>query len=295
MNEKSEIVKTNGNTLDVFGTGFEQAQRICKALAASCVVPPMYQGSIPNCLIALDVANRIGIGVLAVMQKMYIVHGKPGFEATFVASAVNACGRYTPLRAKCNDLAGDDYGFYAVATEKSTGELLIGTTIDWKMVKKEGWNKKDGSKWLTMPEQMFKYRAMSFWQREYDPGLTSGVGTTDEYEDTIESDPAEVLPQTLDTVIASNEKKTSISPPPNKAQQDIAEAKKKDENTDLRKEVAEMANELWGDKGMIKLSELFRQDGTSWSTANFENLNKMHSELGDRLVVKADELSEKEE
>jgi hypothetical protein len=146
-------------------------------------------------MIALDVACRMEVGVLAVMQKMYIVHGKPAFESTFVSAAVDACGRYSPLRAKCNNKTGDDYGYYAVATELSTGEELVGTTIDWKMVKAEGWDKdkpiyKNGqktgvqrSKWNTMPDQMFKYRAKSFWKNEFEPGITMGIRTIDEIED----------------------------------------------------------------------------------------------------------------
>lgn len=177
------LAKRENEAIDVFGVGFEPSQRICKALAASAIVPTMYQGNIPNCMIALDIANRLGMCVLSVMQKMYIVHGKPAFESTFTSAAVNACGRYTPLRAICNDLDGDDYGYYACATERETGEQLIGTTVDWHMVKKEGWDKKSGSKWLSLPEQMFKYRAQSFWVREYEPGITMGFPSTDEVDD----------------------------------------------------------------------------------------------------------------
>ena len=48
------------------------------------------------------------------------------------------------------------------------------------MVKAEGWDSKTGSKWKTMPEQMFKYRAAAFWQRAYAPEISMGLQTAEE-------------------------------------------------------------------------------------------------------------------
>lgn len=299
--EEAIVKQSTPETLDVFGSGFERAHKIANALAYSEIVPTLYRGqeNIPNCLIALDIANRTRVGVLAVMQNMYIVHGRPAFETKFIAAAVNACGRYSPLRTKCNGLSGDEYGYYAYATEITTGEKLIGTTINWKMVKDEGWNKnkkrRDGgvelSKWNTMPEQMFKYRAMAFWQREFDPGLTMGVLTVDEAEDiVVDIEKVEPAPKTLDVVIESNkrraetsEKKASTEPTePNQAQRDIAEAKSQASAMDtetLRVEVIDKASALWGDDAMLRLGQLMRQDGTSIYDAGFDALQAVSAKL----------------
>jgi hypothetical protein len=51
------------------------------------------------------------------------------------------------------------------------------------MVDAEGWSKKTGSKWLTMPEQMFMYRAAAFWSRVFAPEISLGMHTSDEVED----------------------------------------------------------------------------------------------------------------
>ena len=51
------------------------------------------------------------------------------------------------------------------------------------MVKNEGWASKPGSKWKSMPEQMFRYRAAAFWQRMYAPEISMGFSTADEIED----------------------------------------------------------------------------------------------------------------
>lgn len=272
---ETTITKTNEipDRLDVFGRHFVEAQRVAKALSCSGVVPTMYQGNVPNCLIALDISNRVGVGVLAVMQKMYIVHGKPAFEATFVAAAVNACGRYSPLRCRCNNLEGDNFGYYAVAVELSTGEELRGTTVDWKMVKAEKWNQdtktKSGaiqkSKWNTLPEQMFKYRAMSFWQREFEPGLTMGIMTADETADVVAHDVLEVEPvTTLDAVAEQNEKKTVAESP-------------------ARTETMAAARELWGDNAMVKLSQELRRRNKSITDATDTDFAAVLDEINEAL------------
>jgi hypothetical protein len=51
------------------------------------------------------------------------------------------------------------------------------------MAKKEGWSTKNGSKWLTMPGQMLRYRAASFWSRAYASDLSLGFYTSDEVRD----------------------------------------------------------------------------------------------------------------
>jgi hypothetical protein len=70
------VVKMGWNDLQ----GFELMQRAAKALAASTLVPQQFQGNLPNCLIALEMAQRIGASPLMVMQNLYIVHGRPGWS-----------------------------------------------------------------------------------------------------------------------------------------------------------------------------------------------------------------------
>lgn len=168
--------------------GFELLQRGAKALAASTLVPAQYQGNLPNCMIALNMACRLRADELMVMQNLYIVHGNPGWSSKFLIASVNTCGRYSSIRYEWRGTADqDDFGCRAWAIEKATGERLDGIWIDWKMVKAEGWSKKNGSKWLTMPDQMFIYRAAAFWQRAYAPEISMGLPTVEELGDTFEA------------------------------------------------------------------------------------------------------------
>lgn len=168
-------------------SSFALAVRKAKAITSSSLVPEQYRGdtNLANAMIALEVADRIGASPLMVMQNLYVVHGRPGWSSTFLIATVNGCGRFTPLRFEVSgdDPEKDDYRVRAVAKDRDSGDVLNGTWITWKMVKAEGWHTKSGSKWKTMPEQMFMYRAAAFWTRMYAPELSLGIHTADEVTD----------------------------------------------------------------------------------------------------------------
>lgn len=165
---------------------FDAAQRMAKALSQSSIVPKDYQGNIANCLVAMEIAGRTGAGIMMVMQNLYVIQGRPSWSAIFLIGSVNSCGRFSPLRYEIQ--GGDDpsamsYRVRANATELATGDHLTGEWITWAMVNGEGWLSKSGSKWKTMPGQMFRYRAASFWVRTYAPEISLGMVTADEAED----------------------------------------------------------------------------------------------------------------
>lgn len=167
--------------------GFELLQRVAKAFASSTLVPAQYQNSLANCMIALNLARRLKADELMVMQNLYIVHGNPGWSSKFLIACVNTCGRFTALRYEWRGQPGsDEYGCRAWAVERETGERLNGVWIDWKMVKAEGWNSKSGSKWKTMADQMFVYRAAAFWQRAYAPEISMGLSTAEEMAEIVD-------------------------------------------------------------------------------------------------------------
>ena len=168
---------------------FEFAQRIGKMLAASTMLPDHFRNNIGNCLIALNMSERLGIDVFGLMQTSYVVHGRPGFEAKLLIAIFNARTQLfiPPLRweMKGDFPKGPDAACRAYAVDKETNEPLYGEWIDWDLVTAEGWHEKKGSKWLTMPGQMYRYRAASFFINAYEPGLKMGIHTVDELEDMV--------------------------------------------------------------------------------------------------------------
>lgn len=174
------------NSMLVFGNveNFEAAQRMAKLLMASSIVPQQYQNNLANCTVALEMANRMGASPLLVMQNLYIVHGNPGWSSKFLIATLNACGKFSPLRYReFGEEGTDDWGCYAYAIDKMTGEELQGPKVTIGMAKKEGWFSKTGSKWQTMPQLMLHYRAAAFFQRTYAPEISMGLMTSEEIQD----------------------------------------------------------------------------------------------------------------
>jgi hypothetical protein len=167
--------------------GFELAQRAANLLSQSSLVPKEYQGNLPNCVIALNMAARMTADPLMVMQNLYIVHGRPGWSSQFLISTFNTSGKFSALRYEWVGEEGkDSWGCRAWAIEKATGEKLVGSTVTIGLAKKEGWYSKSGSKWPTMPQQMLMYRAASWFIRAYAPELAMGMHTAEEIHDTID-------------------------------------------------------------------------------------------------------------
>lgn len=192
---------------------FEAMQRCAKPYAESTVVPTAYRGNLGNCIIALDLAHRMNLPALAVMQNLYVVNGNPSWSSKFLVASINTCGRFTNLRYRKRNLGPlgkvkynglewdnekkrqttkvmefdatgiDNWECVAYAVEKATGETLESDPVTIEMAIKEGWYTKSGSKWVTMPMLMLTYRAAAFWQRVYAPEMSMGFRTVEEERD----------------------------------------------------------------------------------------------------------------
>jgi len=135
-------------------------------------------------------ARRIGTDPLQTMQSLYIVQGKPGWSGQFLIATFNQCGKFSAIRYEWQSEQGKkDWGCRAYTIEKATGDRIDGPWVTWAMVEAEGWNKKAGSKWLTMPMIMFSYRAAAFLVRTHAPEIAMGLATVEEIRDVIDVEP----------------------------------------------------------------------------------------------------------
>ena len=170
------------NTLE----GFELIQRVSKVFNSSDMVPKIYQGpeNRGNCIIALNMAYRLGVEPLMVMQNLYIIQGKPAWSTQFMISMFNGCGRFAPIRYRATGVKGtDSQGIIAYTYDKSTGDLIEGEEVTIAIAKSEGWYSKGNSKWKTMPGQMLRYRAASWLIRTTAPELSLGLISKEEVID----------------------------------------------------------------------------------------------------------------
>ena len=183
FNTELPVMTNINSSVSVFGNKevFEHNQRVAGMLSKSGLVPKDYQGNIANCMIALEMATRIGASPIMVMQNLYIVHGRPAWSSQFLIATLNASGRFSALKYEHSDKDGGSTRAYA--TDLKTGDVCYGAWVSMKMSEAEGWAGKNGSKWKTMPELMRNYRAAAFFTRQYAPEISMGIMTADEAHD----------------------------------------------------------------------------------------------------------------
>ena len=183
------MAQIEADTSDMFSTlgGFELAGRMAKALSQASMLPPHYHNNLGNCMVLLDVASRfkkMGVSPFTVAQQLVAVNGKFGWQGQFVIAIINRSGRFSgPLQfEKKRDDKGKLISCMAWANDRD-GNRVEGVPVTWEMAEGEGWVSKNGSKWKTMPEQMFMYRAASFFGRIHCGDLLMGYPNADELED----------------------------------------------------------------------------------------------------------------
>lgn len=178
----------NQVTINFFGGVdiFKEGWNMAGVLAGSDLIPQHFRGKKENCLIALNMAQRMQADPLMVMQNLVIVHGNPTFEAKFAIACFNATGKYSPIRYKeVGERGKDSWGYIAYAIEKSTGEVCEGPEVTISTAKNEGWYNQN-PKWKNIPDLMLRYRAASWFIRTTDPGVMMGFQTREEAEDFVD-------------------------------------------------------------------------------------------------------------
>ena len=69
---------------------FKELYDIGKMFASSSLVPAAYQGKPMDCTIAVDMANRMGVSPMMVMQNLYVVKGVPSWSGQACMSLIKA-------------------------------------------------------------------------------------------------------------------------------------------------------------------------------------------------------------
>lgn len=184
--QNGQLIPAQTDVAIGFGSSrsFDLMQRVAKLFASSSLVPQQYQGNIANCVIALNMAQRIGAEPMQVMQNLYVVHGRPGWSAKFLIATFNQCGRFSAIKYEWVGKEGtDSWGCRAYAVERESGEKIVGPLITIKLAKDEGWYNKSGSKWKTIPQLMLMYRAGAWLINTAAPELSMGLSSREELED----------------------------------------------------------------------------------------------------------------
>lgn len=306
MNAQTQIAPaTQVNSVGFLNVeSFEFSQRVANMLTNSTLVPEQYRAvlkvkagkdnygnmqyrdepnpnGLSNCIVALNMANRMGADPLMIMQNLYLIEGRPSWSSQFIMASINSSGRFSSLRFEVENLGEVEVEYQetvwnngrksqatkslkvenqtCVAWALETGTrmpeftleelkehggvykcckaygipLIESSKISIEMAVKEGWYTKNGSKWKTMPEQMLRYRAASFFGRVYAPELLIGLRSVEEEQERI----IDVTPdQTLSEQADINQIKREILGAKSPAALDEAESKVLMLSDDIKRE-----------------------------------------------------------
>ena len=178
MSDQSALTTTSKKSVYSSIQSFESAQRIAASLADSALVPNAYRGQqgLPNCIVAIEIANRMGMSPFQVMQNLNVIHGRPSWSSQFVIGLIKTCGQFEGFTWDRGEGWSECHAFM----KDGAGTPVAGPRITLDMAKKEGWTK--NSKWQSMPGVMLDYRAATAFGRLYIPDLLLGLRSVEENE-----------------------------------------------------------------------------------------------------------------
>lgn len=203
----AEIMRIqNDRALQEFASPFASAaayrhfNEIAKVFAGSIFVPDSFKNKPGECLIAIDIARRMGESELMVMQQMFVVKGRPGFSTKFMIGRANRLAGFRSTIKWVREELGEPV---PVSVERKVkGNLTtvkftmpnmrvtawavdrfgerIEASVDTKMAIEEGWV--ENAKYTSMPEHMFRWRSSSMLINLYSPEVMMGMQTIEELE-----------------------------------------------------------------------------------------------------------------
>lgn len=161
---------------------FEQMQRAATLFSKSGLVPKTFENNPAACFVGLQLSAQLGVNPFMLFQRMYSIGGKIGIESQVAIAIANQKGVFESAIEHTFSGAGKTRSCTASAKLARSGKV-VSLTIDWATVEAEGWCNKPGSKWKTMPDQMFRYRTSAWLIRTYAPECLMGLNTADELQD----------------------------------------------------------------------------------------------------------------
>lgn len=197
IKKELDMVVQRGNKFEVARevVPFEKLMEMATMLAKSTIIPVSYQNRSENCFVALDLASRMGLSPMIVMQNLFVIGGKPSWSGSAISAMLKASSQFKDLTLEYVGTPNtDSWGARVTAKKSSNDKDVIGATVTIAIAKKEGWYTKAGSKWQSTPELMLAYRAYAWFGRVYAPELLMGLQSVEEVEDVT------IDPQTIEVI-----------------------------------------------------------------------------------------------
>ena len=151
---QSYAEKVQGLTVDERNWMLAKSKAAAMAQLPAGFLPQTYTGNPGACAIACEMALRMGVSHLFVMQNLYVVHGMPTWSGKSCKALIDNSGQF----------AG-----------RTRYRMEGGPKVTVKMAKDAGWWDKNGSYWPKMTEMMLKYRAAAYFARAECPEVLMGA------------------------------------------------------------------------------------------------------------------------
>lgn len=192
------VPPTGGSSIFASPADFEFAQRIGRVFSEAMLVPEHLRGKLADCVLAYGIAKRLNEDPLMVMQNIYFVHGRAGWNTQYMISRANRSGTFRgPLRwetrGQGDTLSVTCYAYLSHVEEGDDPRVEI--TVTMAMARADGWTRND--KYKSLPEQMLRWRSAAWLIRLYCPEVMMGYPAADELEDRDNAwaGPIDVTPQ----------------------------------------------------------------------------------------------------
>lgn len=156
---QSYAEKVQGLTVDERNWMLAKSKAAAMAQLPAGFLPQTYTGNPGACAIACEMALRMGVSHLFVMQNLYVVHGMPTWSGKSCKALIDNSGQFAGrTRYRMEGEEGtDNWGCRLIGVDKLTGEKVEGPKVTVKMAKDAGWWDKNGSYWPKMTEMMLMH------------------------------------------------------------------------------------------------------------------------------------------
>lgn len=176
--------------LDIFSSqnAFEAANIAAKAVANSELIPDHLRGKVPDVLMAVDLARRLGMPPLHVLRSLYPIGGKIGWKAEFIIALARQGGWSIEYEVQETEpplqSGGKKYpnmSVCATLVHDQSGQRKVGMRVTMQQAIDAGWAR--NPQYSHSAGLMLRYRAATFCIRLHEPGLLMGMHTTEELAD----------------------------------------------------------------------------------------------------------------
>jgi len=179
MTKDSELTKSDNTSFLTDSKSFEHTWRVATAFASSSMIPAHFQNKPENCMVALMMAQQLGVNPLLALQNLQVIHGNVGFNSSFAIALANDRGGFKEPITWTSTGKGESLAVTAHTILKTGKEIAV--TVDMATARAEGWT--SNKKYKTMPEQMLRYRSATWLIRLHCPEVLLGMQSSEEIQD----------------------------------------------------------------------------------------------------------------